>query len=237
MVGPSAGPASTTTRRAPGLSAAGDWPDRARGLRRRHRRGELPRPPGDIVIADNLAHKVAGVRQAIERVGATLCYLPPYSSKPSCAPPAVDPPKPSGLSSSTLRFMLHRPPERTRAVCSNPPGVRPRHRSTLRRLSRPIAQRRNLDPIAQTLVEGRRSLKSSSMSPIPWRGSLVRRGALRAGSVYRTTGMPQAERCAPLRRLSRPTTRAKPPTPPRQRTKAPATNPLATIPASVRFPR
>ena len=36
--------------------------------------------PGDIVIADNLsAHKVAGVRQAIERVGATLCYLPPYS--------------------------------------------------------------------------------------------------------------------------------------------------------------
>ena len=50
--------------------------------RRRHRRGELRRRPhpGDIVIADNLsAHKVAGVRQAIERVGATLCYLPPYS--------------------------------------------------------------------------------------------------------------------------------------------------------------
>ena len=36
--------------------------------------------PEDIVIADNLsAHTVAGVRQAIERVGATLCYLPPYS--------------------------------------------------------------------------------------------------------------------------------------------------------------
>ena len=35
---------------------------------------------GDIVIADNLsAHKVAGVRQAIERAGATLLYLPPYS--------------------------------------------------------------------------------------------------------------------------------------------------------------
>ena len=76
--------------------------------------------PGDIVIADNLsAHKVAGVRQAIERVGATLCYLPPdstvrtvrtsiplnsasRSSKPSCAPPAVDPPKPSGLSSAPV---------------------------------------------------------------------------------------------------------------------------------------
>ncbi len=36
--------------------------------------------PGDIVIADNLgSHKVTGVRQAIEAVGATLRYLPPYS--------------------------------------------------------------------------------------------------------------------------------------------------------------
>ena len=36
--------------------------------------------PGDIVIADTLAaHKVAGVRGAIERVGATLWSLPPYS--------------------------------------------------------------------------------------------------------------------------------------------------------------
>jgi transposase len=36
--------------------------------------------PGDIVVMDNLgAHKVAGVRDAIEAVGATLLYLPPYS--------------------------------------------------------------------------------------------------------------------------------------------------------------
>jgi transposase len=36
--------------------------------------------PGDIVIMDNLpAHKVAGVRQAIEAAGAILLYLPPYS--------------------------------------------------------------------------------------------------------------------------------------------------------------
>lgn len=35
---------------------------------------------GDIVIADNLAaHKVTGVREAIEAAGATLRYLPPYS--------------------------------------------------------------------------------------------------------------------------------------------------------------
>ena len=36
--------------------------------------------PGDIVVMDNLpAHKGAGVRDAIERAGATLSYLPPYS--------------------------------------------------------------------------------------------------------------------------------------------------------------
>jgi transposase len=43
--------------------------------------GLAPRlQPGDWVIMDNLAtHKVAGVRQAIERAGARLVYLPPYS--------------------------------------------------------------------------------------------------------------------------------------------------------------
>jgi len=36
--------------------------------------------PGNIVIMDNLsAHKVRGVREAIEDAGATLVYLPPYS--------------------------------------------------------------------------------------------------------------------------------------------------------------
>ena len=52
--------------------------------------------PGDIVVMDNLpAHKVAGIRQAIEAAvagirqaieaaGATLLYLPPYS--PDCNP-------------------------------------------------------------------------------------------------------------------------------------------------------
>ena len=36
--------------------------------------------PGDIVIMDNLpAHKPAGVRAAIEAIGASLRYLPPYS--------------------------------------------------------------------------------------------------------------------------------------------------------------
>lgn len=36
--------------------------------------------PGDIVIMDNLgAHKVSGIREAIEARGARLIYLPPYS--------------------------------------------------------------------------------------------------------------------------------------------------------------
>ena len=45
------------------------------------RQGLVPTlQPQDVVIMDNLAtHKVAGVRQAIEEVGARLLYLPPYS--------------------------------------------------------------------------------------------------------------------------------------------------------------
>jgi transposase len=36
--------------------------------------------PGDIVVMDNLSsHKVAGIREAIEAVGAELRCLPPYS--------------------------------------------------------------------------------------------------------------------------------------------------------------
>jgi transposase len=36
--------------------------------------------PGDVMVMDNLsAHKVAGVRQAIEAKDAKVAYLPPYS--------------------------------------------------------------------------------------------------------------------------------------------------------------
>ena len=36
--------------------------------------------PGDVVVMDNLSsHKVNGVRERIEAVGARLLYLPPYS--------------------------------------------------------------------------------------------------------------------------------------------------------------
>ncbi len=36
--------------------------------------------PDDVVVMDNLSpHKTAGVQEAIEAVGATVRYLPPYS--------------------------------------------------------------------------------------------------------------------------------------------------------------
>lgn len=36
--------------------------------------------PGDVVVMDNLSsHKVNGVRELIERAGAELLFLPPYS--------------------------------------------------------------------------------------------------------------------------------------------------------------
>ena len=45
--------------------------------------------PGQVVVLDNLgAHKVAGVRQAIEAAGGRLLYLPPYSPDLSPIEPA-----------------------------------------------------------------------------------------------------------------------------------------------------
>lgn len=36
--------------------------------------------PGDVVVMDNLpAHKLSSIREAIERTGAKLLFLPPYS--------------------------------------------------------------------------------------------------------------------------------------------------------------
>ena len=67
--------------------------------------------PSDIVVMDNLsAHKVAGVRAAIERAGAAVKYLPPYSpdfnpieqvlpsSRRCCERPRPEPSTPFGES-------------------------------------------------------------------------------------------------------------------------------------------
>ena len=61
--------------------------------------------PGDIVVLDDLgAHKVSGVRAAIEAVGATLRHLPPYS-------PDLDPIE---LAFAKLKGLLRKAGARTR---------------------------------------------------------------------------------------------------------------------------
>ena len=61
--------------------------------------------PGDIVIMDNLrAHKVAGIREAVEQAGAQLLYLPPY-------PPDLSPIEPCW---SKLKTALRTAQARTR---------------------------------------------------------------------------------------------------------------------------
>jgi transposase len=60
--------------------------------------------PGDLVVLDNLSsHKAAGVREAIEQVGARLLYLPPYS-------PDLNPIE---LAFSKLKWLLRSAAERT----------------------------------------------------------------------------------------------------------------------------
>ncbi len=65
--------------------------------------------PGDIVVLDNLpAHQMPGARKTIERVGAQMMFLPPYSPdfnpiemafarlRPSCEPRQQEPSQPCG---------------------------------------------------------------------------------------------------------------------------------------------
>ena len=68
---------------------------------------------GDIVVMDNLpAHKAAGVREAIESVGAELRFLPPYS-------PDFNPIE---MAFSKLKAMLRAKAERTTDALWNTVG-------------------------------------------------------------------------------------------------------------------
>jgi transposase len=75
----------------------------------------------DIVVIDNFAsHKVAGVREPIERIGATLRYLPQYS-------PDLNPIE---LTYSKFKTMLRKAAHRTlpglyRAIRAFVPQLRP----------------------------------------------------------------------------------------------------------------
>ena len=75
---------------------------------------------GDVVVMDNLpAHKVGGIREAIEQAGATLLYLPPSpptstqsrwlspSSKPCYAPLHADNPGALGRHSTRHPTVHH----------------------------------------------------------------------------------------------------------------------------------
>ena len=65
---------------------------------------------GDIVVLDNLAtHKVAGVKEAIEAVGARVEYLPPYS-------PDFNPIE--NLWSKVKQFLKSRSPRTLRQLCN-----------------------------------------------------------------------------------------------------------------------
>lgn len=60
--------------------------------------------PGDTVVMDNLpAHKIGGVREAIEKAGARLLFLPPYS-------PDFNPIE---MAFSTLKALLRKAAART----------------------------------------------------------------------------------------------------------------------------
>ena len=77
---------------------------------------------GDVVVMDNLpAHKVGGIREAIEQAGATLLYLPPYS-------PDFNPIE---MAFAKLKALLRAAATRTIAEalgrhCSRHPTVRPK---------------------------------------------------------------------------------------------------------------
>ena len=76
--------------------------------------------PGDIVVMDNLpSHKISGVREAIERAGARLLFLPPYS-------PDFNPIE---MAFSKLKALLRKPqPERSTTSGPRWPNASPHSR-------------------------------------------------------------------------------------------------------------
>jgi len=87
--------------------------------------------PGDSVVMDNLpAHKVSGVREAIEAAGARLLYLPPYS-------PDFNPSKWPSRSSKHFCEKPQPAPSRTSGRRLPQPST-PSHRSSAKTTSSPL---------------------------------------------------------------------------------------------------
>ena len=78
--------------------------------------------PGDIVVMDNLpAHKVAGIREAIEARGAELRYLPPYS--PDLNPSGAARPMGSRRDRRQKAAEASRPLQSSRRCCARRPSA------------------------------------------------------------------------------------------------------------------
>ena len=96
---------------------------------------------GDIVVMDNFAaHKVAGVREAIEKAGATLRYLPKYSPdlNPSSCPTANSkhgcarlPSEPFGVSTEQFARSCHSSVLKNAPTTSGMPAMFPYDREPL----------------------------------------------------------------------------------------------------------
>jgi transposase len=85
--------------------------------------------PGDIVVMDNLpAHKVAGVREAIEAAGARLLDLPSYS-------PDLNPIE-QAFAKLKARLAQRGSPHDPGSLGSDPTGLRPLHPAGVPQLSR-----------------------------------------------------------------------------------------------------
>ena len=120
---------------------------------------------GDIVVIDNLsAHKVAGVRAAIEARGAILLYLPPYS-------PDLNPIEMAFASS--------------RHCCARPPREPQTHFGTQSPTSSPLSRQTNAPTTSLTqdmlrlkweMLSRHRSGRLLNQAPLPFiAGSLWRK--------------------------------------------------------------
>jgi transposase len=128
--------------------------------------------PGEVVIMDNLpAHKVHGVRQAIEAAGASLRYLPPYS-------PDFNPIE---MAFAKLKALLRpRRPNNPRPLASHRRRPSPLHAQRMRKLSRRRSLRCNMSGNCLSYDFSRRG---DEKEPLGEGGSPLHSGEGRIGKV------------------------------------------------------
>jgi len=141
----------TAALRASGLCATALFDGATTGTRFRSYVTEILVPtlrPDDTVVMDNLqAHKVAGVREAIEAAGARLLYLPPYS-------PDLNPIE-QAFAKLKARLAQCRSPHGSGSLGSNPAGLHTLHPAGVLQLPRRSRIRKRL---------GRRYMTGNSSS-------------------------------------------------------------------------